>query len=255
MGSPAGGALRVFRTVAITAVIVGLAATAHVAGGDEPPRPLGIAGLALVTAYVCAWVVRRRLSLVAITVLLGVGQWLLHHAFELLQAPACAPVAADHAGHAGHAPASGGCLTEAAAGGALATAHAAPSWAMLAAHAVATAVTALLLATGERAVWALCALLVGAAARAAAAGSPRRLAGSAPHAGHGAAAPAAPRRPPACLTAPRPARRGPEAARAPRVLIRTSSRGPSRCAASGARPTARPRPHASTSTRRLLPPI
>jgi hypothetical protein len=157
MGSPAGGALRVFRTVAITAVIVGLAATAHVAGGDEPPRPLGIAGLALVTAYVCAWVVRRRLSLVAITVLLGVGQWLLHHAFELLQAPACAPVAANHAGHAGHAPATGGCLTEAAAGGALATAHAAPSWAMLAAHAVATAVTALLLAAGERAVWALCA--------------------------------------------------------------------------------------------------
>ena len=158
MGSPAGGALRVFRTVAITAVIVGLAATAHVAGGDRAPRPLGLAGLALGTAYVCAWLARRRLSLVAITALLGAGQWLLHHALELLQTPVCAP-AAVHAGHAGHAPAATGCLPEGAATGALAAAHAAPSWAMLAVHAVATALTALILASGERALWALCTLL------------------------------------------------------------------------------------------------
>jgi hypothetical protein len=158
MGSPAGGALRVFRTVAITAVVVGLAATAHVAGGGQVPRPLGVAGLSLGTAYVCAWTARRRLSLAAITGLLAAGQWLLHHAFDLLEAPVCAPVTAEHAGHpAGHAPAT--CLGDVATSGALAASHAAPSWAMLAAHAVATAVTALLLASGERALWALCALL------------------------------------------------------------------------------------------------
>jgi hypothetical protein len=33
MGSPGDGALRVARTVAVTAVVVGLAVAAHVAGG------------------------------------------------------------------------------------------------------------------------------------------------------------------------------------------------------------------------------
>ncbi len=159
MATPAGGALRVIRTVTITAVIVGLAVTAHVAAGGLAPRPLGLAGLALGTAYACSWVARRRLSLPAIAALLATGQWLLHHAFKALEAPACAPVAAhtDHAGHvAGHAA---GCAAPADAAAALAASHAAvPSWAMLAAHAVATAVTALVLATGERAIWALCAL-------------------------------------------------------------------------------------------------
>jgi hypothetical protein len=159
MATPAGGALRVIRTVTITAVTVGLAVTAHVAAGGPAPRPLGLAGLALGTAYVCAWASRRRLSLPAIAALLATGQWLLHQAFNALEAPACAPVAAaDHAGHiAGHAPAA--CAAPADAAAALAASHAAvPSWAMLAAHALATAVTALALATGERAIWALCAL-------------------------------------------------------------------------------------------------
>jgi hypothetical protein len=158
MGTPAGGALRVFRTVAITAVIVGLAVTAHVAGGDRAPRPLGVAGLALVTAYACAWLSRRRLSPVAVTALVGAGQWLLHHAFDLLQAPVCTPVGAG-AGHAGHVRVTGGCLGETGGTGALATAHGAASGPVLAAHAVATLATALILAGGERALWALCALL------------------------------------------------------------------------------------------------
>jgi hypothetical protein len=163
MGSPAGGALRVIRTLAITAVIVGLAAIAHVAGGGATPRPLGLAGLALGTAYVCAWAARRRLGPVAITGLLAAGQWVLHHALDALGTPVCVPVVADvaHADHAGHvAAAAGACapaLTGTAAG--LTAGHAASGATMLAAHVVATVVTALLLVTGERSVWALHQLL------------------------------------------------------------------------------------------------
>jgi hypothetical protein len=155
MGTPAGGALRVIRTVAITAVIVGLAATAHVAGGGAVPRPLGTAGVVLGTAYVCGWLARRRLSATAIAALLVAGQWTLHHAFDLLQTSVCVPAgrslhSATHVAEAGCVP---GPVTAV-------EAHAVtPSWLMLAAHAVATVVTAVVLATGERALWSLCGLL------------------------------------------------------------------------------------------------
>jgi hypothetical protein len=152
MGTPAGGALRVTRTLAITAVIVGLAATAHVAGGGAVPRTWGTAGVALVTAYVCGWVARRRLTAPAIVAVLAGGQWALHHAFDLLQTSVCVPVG--HAVHSAAHVAAANCapgLT-----GAVQTHAAAPGWAMLAAHAVATAVTAVALTAGERALWALC---------------------------------------------------------------------------------------------------
>jgi len=211
MGSPGDGVLRVARTVAVTAVVVGLAVAAHVAGGGRPPRGLALAGLAAAVAYVCAWAARRRLSLPILAGLLAAGQWALHHAFDLLDAtcaPATAPV------HAGHAVAAGSCEPAVTAAGLLAGSHsAAPSWAMLAAHVAATAVSALVLASGERALWALCGLLA-------------------------ALLPALPR---AAAPVAVPVRRAPDVAAAPRprraVLLRTSPRrGP---------PTASPRPWAS----------
>jgi len=212
MGSPGDGVLRVARTVAVTAVVVGLAVAAHVAGGGRPPRALGLVGLALSVAYVCAWAARRRLSLPVLTGLLAAGQWALHHAFDLLDAtcgPATAPL---HAGHV--AVTAGSCEPAATATGLLAGPHAAaPSWVMLAAHAAATAVCTLVLAAGERALWALCGLLA-------------------------ALLPALPR---AAAPVAVPVRRAPDVAAAPRprraVLLRTSPRrGP---------PTASPRPWAS----------
>jgi hypothetical protein len=161
MASPADGLLRAVRTLAIAAVVVGLAATAHVAGGGEPPRPLAVAGAGFAAAYVFAWASRRRLSVTAIAALLGAGQWALHHVFELLQASACVPpLTGRHAGHATEGMAAA-CTRQAgdAASGVLAAQHASPAWAMLAAHVAATAATALVLASGERAVWALCGLL------------------------------------------------------------------------------------------------
>jgi hypothetical protein len=209
MGSPGDGALRVARTVAVTAVVVGLAVAAHVAGGGRPPRALGLVGLALSTAYVCAWLARRRLSLPVLTAVLAAGQWALHHAFDVLDA-GCAPVTS--AAHAGHGVVA--CEPVATAAGLAAGGHqAAPSWAMLLAHVAATAASGLVLAAGERALWALCGLLV-------------------------ALLPALPR-PPAPVAVPVP--RTPDTAAAPRprraVLLRTSPRrGP---------PPAFPRPWAS----------
>lgn len=214
MGSPGDGVLRVARTVAVTAVVVGLAVAAHVAGGGRPPRPLALVGLAFATAYVCAWVARRRLSLPLLAGLLAAGQWALHHAFDLVGA-ACAPVTAPM--HAGHAVAAGSCEPVAAAAGVVAGRHAAaPSWAMLAAHVAATAVSALVLASGDRALWALCGLLA-------------------------ALLPALPR---AAAPVAVPVRRAPDVAAVPRprraVLLRVSPRrGP---------PTALPRPWASLAT-------
>jgi hypothetical protein len=211
MGSPGDGVLRVARTVAVSAAVVGLAVAAHVAGGGRPPRTLGLVGLALATAYVCAWVARRRLSLPVLTVVLAAGQWALHHAFDLLGA-SCAPAAP--AVHAGHAVAAGSCEPVTTAAGLVAGRHlATPSWAMLLAHVAATAVSALVLASGERALWALCGLLA-------------------------ALLPALPR---AAAPVAVPVRRAPDVAAAPRprraVLLRVSPRrGP---------PTASPRPWAS----------
>ena len=199
MASPGDGVLRVVRTVAVTAVVVGLAVAAHVAGGGRPPRALEVAGLALGTAYLCAWVVRRRLSLPVLGGVLAAGQWALHHAFDLLEA-SCAPVGAG-AAHAGHAAAGVSCEPMATGAGLVAGPHAAaPSWVMLLAHVAATAVTAVVLAAGDRALWALCELLA-------------------------TLLPALPR-----ATAPVavPARRSPDAAPAPRprraVLLRVSPR-------------------------------
>lgn len=212
MGSPGDGALRVARTVAVTAVVVGLAVAAHVAGGGRPPRALGIVGLALATGYVCAWMARRRLSLPVLAGVLAAGQWALHHTFDALEA-SCATTIVP-AVHAGHTVAAGSCEPAAATAGLAAGQHlAAPSWAMLLAHVVATIASALVLAAGERALWALCGLLA-------------TLLPALPRAAAPVAVPA--RRAPDVPAAPRPRRA---------VLLRTSPRrGP---------PTASPRPWAS----------
>jgi hypothetical protein len=214
MGSPGDGALRVARTVAVTAVVVGLAVAAHVAGGGRPPRALGLVGLALATAYVCAWLARRRLSLPVLAGVLAAGQWALHHTFDVLEA-SCATTIVP-AAHAGHTVAAGSCEpVAAAAGSGLAAGQhlAAPSWAMLLAHVAATLVSALVLASGERALWALCGLLA-------------TLVPALPRAAAPVAVPA--RRAPDVPAAPRPRRA---------VLLRTSPRrGP---------PAASPRPWAS----------
>lgn len=178
MTSPAAGALRLVRALAVALVVVALAAGGHVLAGGAAPSPLllGAGGVAvLLAATVLAG---RRLSGTRIVALLGLGQAGLHTLLALSPAPACAEAVhaaasgpAGHAVHAVHAvqgiadaaPAAAGlCAT---AGG---HAHAgdallAGGTAMLAAHVAATALTAVLLLHGERALWLLWGWLLPAA--------------------------------------------------------------------------------------------
>lgn len=164
MTSPAAGALRLVRALAVALVVVALAAGGHVLAGGAAPSPLllGAGGVAvLLAATVLAG---RRLSGTRIVALLGLGQAGLHTLLALSPAPACAAgVPAAVSGHAGHSVqgvgdaasvATGLCAT---AGG---HAHAgdallAGGTVMLAAHVAATALTAVLLLHGERALWSL----------------------------------------------------------------------------------------------------
>lgn len=173
MGSPASGPLRLARALGVAAVVFGLAAGAHVAGGAELPVPSVLALLAAVVLAGSVMVTRSRLGLVAVGCLLGVGQFALHHAFGLLTPPPdCAPAAtpaadAGHAHHGGHATVGAGCATHAAApvdgpvsGLASGLTHGQlVDRTMLFAHVAATLAAALVLLLGDRALWWLAAWL------------------------------------------------------------------------------------------------
>ncbi|NUP73727.1 MAG: hypothetical protein HOQ07_03625, partial [Sinomonas sp.] len=132
----------------VAGATVFLAAAAHTVGGGVLPDPLILAAvLALVLAPVVL-LSRRKISGPSMLAVLSAGQLALHEAFGALSVTSGpVPVLAPEGGHV-HVL------------GALSPAHAAggthtESPAMMAAHAVATLVTALLLARGEAALWAL----------------------------------------------------------------------------------------------------
>ncbi|MCH6468461.1 hypothetical protein [Sinomonas terrae] len=139
---------RLSRAVVVALTTVLLAAGAHTAGGGSLPDPLIVTGvLALVTLPVIA-LAGRRISAPIMLAVLGAGQFGLHDAFNALSVSASTTAAlGPNAGHV-HVL---GVLGESAAGG---HTHS-DSTAMLLAHAIATVLTALLLARGESAVWAL----------------------------------------------------------------------------------------------------
>lgn len=129
---PVPAPLRRTRTVVISAIIVALAAAAHIlAGGSLPGLALLIGLAALVTVPVAA-LTSRRLSLAAMTALLGTGQLVLHEVFMQMT-----PV------HAG--------TMEAHSHGMAST----DSPVMLGAHLLATVGTAVVLAKNEAALFAL----------------------------------------------------------------------------------------------------
>ncbi|MBB6404769.1 hypothetical protein [Arthrobacter sp. AZCC_0090] len=146
---------RILRTGVIGSLILGLAAGGHFAGGGRLPEPAILAALCALTVLPVAVLTRFRLSMPVLTALLGAGQAWLHWAFHALSDGA-APGAPVLTGHAGHAPVS----LPPEAFGTVAPTHADPiEWQMFAAHAVATLVTALVLARGELALSALAAWL------------------------------------------------------------------------------------------------
>lgn len=141
------------RTVALTGAIFALAAGAHVLAGGSLPQPAIVTGLvALVLAPVMI-LSKIRINAPFMAALLGVGQLVLHEAFNAFSVST------------GFTPAEGIHVHDLAqshspTGAVIPVEHAAvPGGLMLVLHAAATLATALVLARGEAAVWALAAWL------------------------------------------------------------------------------------------------
>ena len=154
-----GNALRFGRSAVVAAAVLCLAAAAHTAAGGTLPHPAVVLALAALTWLPVMILAGRRLAPATILAVLAGGQVALHQAFELFGTVECAPAGslAEHAGpraspatpvirqwrwtvwprrrHTGDSPG------------------------MLAAHLLATALTALMLARGEAALWELAAWL------------------------------------------------------------------------------------------------
>ncbi len=142
--------LRFPRAMAVTTAMLALAAGAHVMAGGSLPHPAIFAGLvALVLAPVMI-LARFKVAAPAMAGLLVASQLILHEAFNALSVPASFQHLA-----AGHFHGAGPVLPATA----LTPDYAVPSTLMLVLHAAATLVTALVLARGEAAVWALAAWL------------------------------------------------------------------------------------------------
>lgn len=181
MLDPRAGALRAARALALAVTAVGIAAGAHLLGGGQLPPPLLLAGVVVAAVFAAHAATALRLTRLGALGLLGAAQLALHTTFGLL-----AP---------GAAAAPGGSLASAAAhvhGGVRAAAPAAPpelaadlslrvpaagaetAWSMvsmasmgpstgsaldaapmLVAHVVATALTAVVLASADRSLWLL----------------------------------------------------------------------------------------------------
>ena len=154
---------RLLRTSLVGATILGLAAGAHMmAGGSLPPAPIMAAILAL-HLMLTTFATKFRLSLPAMMALLLTSQLVLHRAFDALSHGAHATTSMP----AGHGVMHSDAYTATMLARAMpltgqsaeAMGHSAMSGAMMAAHLTASVLTAVLLAYGEHALWALAAWL------------------------------------------------------------------------------------------------
>jgi len=141
---------RVLRGWLTAGISVFVAALSHVAGGGAIPGQLGVV-LALTFAGVsCVLLAGKTLSRVRLTVSVGLSQVAFHLLFGLGANPAGATVIDTGAGHHHGAP-----VLELAGGAAAATLPMLADPAMWLAHAVAAAVTIVVLRHGESAFWML----------------------------------------------------------------------------------------------------
>ncbi|WP_409484289.1 hypothetical protein [Arsenicicoccus dermatophilus] len=169
MTRPDGGVLRGARTGVLAATTVCLAALAHACGGGSLPGPAALLVLGALVGAGSLVASAHRLGTRSLAVLLGGGQLGLHLAFTVLGrtgAPVDPGVGMAIAAHHGHGSVPDLAAAHLhAAGDQSAGAHAAlghvhhGGWVMLLAHVLATAVTALVLARGERALWLLAGLV------------------------------------------------------------------------------------------------
>ena len=92
---------RLLRSLAITTLILSLAAGAHVSAGGILPPPALLAALGVLILVPVTLAAGRPLSFRAVTTLIGLGQVSLHNAFAALSVPGhCLP--SDQTGHLHH---------------------------------------------------------------------------------------------------------------------------------------------------------
>ena len=150
---PTQAPLTLPRALTVTGLILGIAAAAHTAAGGLLPAPSVLAVLAVLVLLPVTVLARRRLGPGSITAALTLGQVALHEAFNTLPQTAEHCMSAGIAAYGHHqAQAIPGCAT-AGTGLAALNVPALPEPAMTGAHILAVALTALLLARGESALW------------------------------------------------------------------------------------------------------
>ena len=144
------------RATAVATVILTLAAGAHLDAGGELPAPAIMLAVLSLTALGSTTATRLRLGFPALAALLGGGQLALHEVFSAFSSSGTHQGSATATPHESHF-AGTGILAPAVDHLAGAAETAGPL--MLAAHILATLASALLLAKGEAALWALAAWL------------------------------------------------------------------------------------------------
>ena len=143
---------RFSRAVVLTAAIFILAAAAHVFAGGSLPEPAIACGLLVLTLAPVMVLTSVKICAPAMAAALGSAQIVLHGAFNALSVSVgFSPVGGEHLHGAGSSSLPAASL--------MAGHPAEPAFPMLALHALATLLTALALARGEAALWALAAWL------------------------------------------------------------------------------------------------
>lgn len=141
---------RMLRATVATLVVIGLGHTAHALGGGSGPQPLAVVVLAALVAPIVWALVRRRATAPRLALAMGAGQLVTHLALVAM-APGQGSTSAPHV-HGASALTTSDAVAFASATGTTvaATLHLTPG--MIAAHALATVVAAVVLSRGGDAV-------------------------------------------------------------------------------------------------------
>jgi hypothetical protein len=164
MTSPGTGVVRLLRSAVLAGLVLALTVLAHRLGGRESPAIFAVVALIVPLWPFALLATRRRLGPLALVAGLGAGQVLGHGVLGWLagSAPGATTVSPvspvslvslECVQHAGHQRAGAGCLEATLASAGHSHEQAASGLLMLAAHAAATVLAALLVARGEQVLW------------------------------------------------------------------------------------------------------
>lgn len=184
MTSPTSGLLRWSRALAFGATAFAVSVAAHVAAGGTAPGLLWSGALLVACTWVGLFLTAGRLRASVIAPALGTTQLVLHQVMMWTESTSgvVGGCLGAMSSHHGAAPSTASCVTATAtstAGDPVAMTHAAHlpggTWAMLAAHTLATLALAVILRRGEDAVWFLARLVWAALPSTARPPAPTRL--------------------------------------------------------------------------------